>query len=98
MIIKFFCDKHCQDFERTEEQLMELKPITHCPYCGQKLHIINLHEIVEADVETKINQYLDKMLKELGGDETLSLIERNKNQSCYRLYKEEMIKRGFIIK
>jgi hypothetical protein len=38
------------------------------------------------------------MLKELGGDETLSLIERNKNQSCYRLYKEEMIKRGFIIK
>lgn len=98
MIIKFFCDKHCQDFERTEEQLMELKPITHCPFCGQKLHIMNLQEIVSADIETKINNYLTQWFAQYGIEGTLEMLERHKDQPSFRLYKVELEKRGFKLK
>lgn len=98
MIIKFSCSKHCLDFEKTEEELRAEHVITHCPYCGEKLHIQNLNEVLESDLYAQANETLDKYLKELGGDETLSLMERNKTQACYRIYKDILIKRGFIVK
>ena len=71
-----------------------------CLICGSKIKVAkeSLDEIVKLDIEQRVKENIDKWLVEIGGDETLSLIQRNKNQACYRLYKAEMIKRGFIVK
>jgi hypothetical protein len=99
MIIKFSCSKHCLDFEKTEEQLRTERAITHCPFCGEKLHIQNLNDVVASDMNKQVKEYIDKWFKELGIEGTIELVERNKDQAaCYRLYKEELEKRGFKVK
>jgi uncharacterized phage-associated protein len=65
---------------------------------GEKLHIVNLQEIVSADIETKVSEYIDKMLKELGIEGAWELVERNREQACYRLYISEFKRRGISIK
>jgi hypothetical protein len=69
-----------------------------CLICGSRLKVDNVEEIVKLDIEKRIANYVSQWLKELGGDETLSLIQRHKNQATYRLYIKELRKRGFIIK
>lgn len=99
MIIKFSCSKHCLDFEKTEEELRNEKVITHCPYCGDKLRILNIEDVVKSDIDTQVKNYIDKWFKELGIEGTIEMIERNKNQEAsYRLYKTELEKRGLKLK
>jgi hypothetical protein len=97
MIIKFYCKKG--HYSEIEEAKLIAEPQSHryC-YCGEKLSISNLEDIVEKDIYIRAEEYINKWLKEIGGDETLSLVQRNKNQSCYRIYKEILEKRGFKIK
>jgi hypothetical protein len=99
MLIKLEC-RHCGEIIEVEEinLIQEPEMYRNCPLCSYKMEVVNLDELVKFDVETQIKMNINKWLKELGGDETLSLIQRNKNQACYRLYKEEMIRRGFIVK
>jgi hypothetical protein len=96
MIIFFSCDEHCQDFYKTEEELQRDKVITHCPYCGKKLHISNLDEIVAKDLETRIKENIDKWFNTLGIEGTVELIERNNYLAVSRLYQQELHRRGVI--
>jgi len=98
MKIKFSCSKHCQDFERTEEQLRAEHPITHCPFCGEKLKITNLEEIILLDCEIKIKEYIDLWVSIIGWDNTLDLILKHKDEAIGRLYIAELNRRGFKIK
>ena len=96
MKIKFSCSKHCLDFEKTEEELQNEKVITHCPFCGEKLHILNLEEVVKKDIDTEVKDNLKKWFNELGIEGTIELIERHDNLAVQRLYKQELRKRGLI--
>lgn len=98
MLIKFFCDNHCFDFTKDELELNQERAITHCPFCGQKLHIVNLDEIVYQDIEERVKNNIDKWVKEIGWDNVIDLIKRNREQSCVRLYIKELQERGFKIK
>jgi hypothetical protein len=99
MIIKFYCDKHCADFTKDELELIYQKQsFNYCSFCGGKLHIQNLVEIVKQDIDTKVRANIDKWFKEVGVDNTIDLIKRNKEQACARLYFDELKRRGFNIK
>jgi len=99
MIIKFYCDKHCADFKKDELELIYQQQVfKFCPFCGQKLKIANLDEIVKDDLEKRTKNNINKWFSEIGVDNTLDLIQRNKNNACARLYFEELKKRGFNLK
>jgi len=98
MKIKFYCKNHCADFEKTEEELKSEKVITHCAFCGEKLRIMNLDEVVKQDIYTQAKEYLDRWVRELGLEGCIELVERHKNQACYRIYKEILKERGFKLK
>jgi len=98
MIIKFYCEKHCADFQKTEEELRNQKVITNCPFCGQKLRIQNLNEIITLDTEQTVKEYVDLWFLKMGIEYTIELIERHKDLAVYRLYKAEIEKRGFKLR
>lgn len=99
MIIKFSCDKHCADFTKDELELIyQGQGFNYCSFCGGKLHINNLVEIIQQDLETRVRNNINKWFGEIGVDNTIDLIKRNKNQACARLYFEELKRRGFNIK
>jgi len=99
MIIKFTCNNHCADFQKDEIELIsESRSQRFCAFCGEKLTITNLDEIVAYDIDKRAEEYINKWLKEMGGDETLSLVQRHVSHSCYRIYKEILQRKGFIIK
>ena len=96
MKVKFFCNNHCLDFEKTEVELQKEKVITHCPFCGEKLRILNLEEILTTGIEEEVKRNTDKWLNTLGIEGTIELIERNKEYSVSRLYEQELRRRGVI--
>jgi len=101
MTIKFYCDNHCADFTKTEEQLIEQgQGFTHCAFycafCGEKLHIQNLDEIVKLDIEKRAEEYLTKGFNEIGIEATVELVERNKDQATYKIYKQILQKKGLM--
>jgi len=98
MRIKFSCSKNCANFTKSEEQLRVEKVITHCPFCGQKLTIQNLEEVVLLDCEIKIKEYIDLWASIIGWDNTLDLILKHKEEAIGRLYVAELNRRGFKIK
>jgi len=99
MIIKFYCDKHCADFTKDELELIyQGQSFKYCAFCGGKLHIENLIEVVKQDIDTRVGVNIDKWFREIGVDNTIDLIKRNKGQACARLYFDELKRRGFNIK
>ena len=99
MMIHLLCT-HCKyEYDITPDELKEDGELhSYCFICGGKIEVENLEEIIAKDLENQIKENITKWLKELGGDETLSLLQRNKNAPGYRQYREELIKRGFRIK
>ena len=100
-MIKLKCSnpKCNYSYEITSDELKEDGELHQfCFICGGKIEVMNLSEIIDKDLEIQIKENIDKWLKKLGGDETLSLLQRNKNAPGYRQYREELIKRGFRIK
>jgi hypothetical protein len=69
-----------------------------CLICGSKLVVDNLDELVKFDVYKKAENYIKKYVKEMGWDNTIDLIQRNKGQPTYRIYKEILEKMGFNLK
>jgi hypothetical protein len=96
MIIKFYCKNHCLDFEKTSEELCQEKVITHCPYCGLKLQISNMDEVVAKDIEQQIERYVSKCLREFGLEGTIEAIEHLQNQTIKNLYQDELRRRKII--
>lgn len=95
-MIKLKC-KHCKyQYEITEAELIEDGEIhKFCFICGGEIEILNLLEIVEKDLYKRAEEYIDKWVAEIGWDNTLDLIKRNKNNPTYRIYKEILDKKGF---
>ena len=99
MMIKLKCMSCGYEFEVSDYELRTFpENYDHCFLCEGKLKVENLEEIVTSDVYKRAEEYLNQWLQELGGDETLSLIQRHKDQPTYKIYKELLIKRGFKIK
>lgn len=82
------------------KELEEYGKIYHniCMMCGSKLDVVNLEEIIKLDIYKRAEEYINIWVLEMGWDRTLDLISRNKNQVCYRIYKEILEKRGFKLK
>ena len=102
MLIELKCiNENCSFFYSvSEKEFLEYGKIYHsnCMICGSKLEVDNLKEIVEKDLYQRAEDYINKWVVEIGWDRTLDLIQRNKEQSCYRIYKEILEKRGFKIR
>jgi hypothetical protein len=95
MKVKFYCDNHCGDFEKDEQELRETaQSFRYCPYCGLKLKIKNLEEIIEDDLYKRAEEYLNTWLNTLGIEGTIELINRNKDYSCSKIYIELLQKKG----
>jgi hypothetical protein len=71
-----------------------------CLLCKSKLEIAkeSLEEIIEKDLYTRAEEYINIWVAEIGWDNVLDLLARNKTQSCYRIYAEILRKKGFILK
>jgi hypothetical protein len=102
-VIKLICiNEECKYSYRVSEN--ELKEYSQyhekCLICGSKLKVAeeSINEIVKKDLYERAENNINKWFKELGGDNTLDLIARNKSNACYRIYKEILQKRGFKIK
>lgn len=99
MIIKFSCKNHCLDFEKDELEIIEQsQSFTHCAFCGEKLAITNLTEIVESNIEKRVSNNIDKWVKTNGWDYVIDLVKRYKNYGAVgQFYVDELEKRGFKI-
>jgi predicted RNA-binding protein Jag len=96
MIIKFSCKNHCLDFEKTEDELQNEKVIRHCPWCGEKLKIENIGEILDEDIKKQVEQYVTNCLKSLGWEGTIEAVEHLQNKRTKEYYQTELRKRGLI--
>ena len=99
MIIKFYCNNN-HWFFKTDIELREEKHSHRFCWCGEKLHIEqqSLENIIAFDIEERIKANINQWAKNLGIEGMLELIERNKDQATYRLYKTELQKMGLILK
>lgn len=89
------------NYEVTEKELID-NPQYHknCLICGSKLDFTeeSIEEIVKNNIYERAENYVKQWVSEIGWDNVLDLISRNKNQSCYKIYKEILEKRGFKLK
>jgi len=98
-MIKLKCERCKHQIEITDEELKENGMLyTHCLHCGGKMDVLNLDEIAKKDIYTQAENYIKKWVSEIGWDNTLDLIQRNKDQGCYKIYKEILTKMGFKLK
>jgi len=99
MMIHLLCT-HCKyEYDITPDELKEDGELhSFCFICRGKIEVTNLSEVIDRDLNIQIKQYIDKWIKSEGIEGCIELVERNKNQACYRLYKEELEKRGFKVK
>lgn len=100
MLIKLKCISEVCEYciEVSEKELLDNPQYyKRCLVCNSVLEITkeSLKGIVNNDLYKRAEEYINKWVKEIGWDETLSLIQRNKDQSCYRIYKEILLKKGF---
>jgi len=95
MIIKFYCKNHCADFDKDDIELQyQNQSFRYCAFCGEKLQVENIVEIVIYDLRLRIKNNINKWVKEIGMDNVIDLLKRNKNTPSYKFYKEELESRG----
>jgi len=101
-MINLICsNENCKfTYSVSEKEFEEYGKIYHsnCIICGSKLKINNLQEIMKKDLYQRAEDYINKWVAEIGWDRTIDLIKNNKDQACYRIYKEILEKKGFKIK
>lgn len=100
-MIKLKCKKCNYSFEVSEIEFKE-HPETYIECfvrCGGSNTIVNVEVAATMIIEQEVKANIDKWFNILGLEGTIELIERHKDQEvCYRLYKEELKRRGFNIK
>jgi len=99
MLIKLEC-RHCGEVIEVEEinLIQEPEMYRNCFLCSYKMEVRNLDEVVKFDIYKKAENYLNEWIQKLGLEGCIELIERHKNQACYRIYREILEKRGFKVK
>jgi hypothetical protein len=97
-MVKLKC-KHCKyEYEISEAELKDNGELyRYCIVCGGEIEILNLDELCKNDIYKKAEEYINKWVYEIGWDNVLDLLKRNKNNACYKIYKEILQKRGFKI-
>jgi len=100
MIVLKCSNEYCNYCYKVTPKELENNPQYHsnCLICGSLLKVDNLKEIITKNLYERAEEYINKWVSELGWDRTLDLIAKNKEQACYRIYKEILEKRGFKIK
>ncbi len=94
MLLKLIC-KNNHRLDVPEENFRENPEwYNYCGICGAKFTLYNTEGIVKQDLQQKAKRNIDLWFKTLGIEYTIEIIERNKNQACYRLYREELERRG----
>ena len=99
-MIKLRC-KLCKfSFEVSEKEFIEYPEAYKDCYisCGGENEVVNLDEIVEKDIYTRAEEYINKWFKEIGIEATIEMCERNREQSCFRIYRKILESKGFKIK
>ncbi len=97
MNIKFSCNKHCADFEKTKEELIEQnQTFKFCPYCGEKFSIENLDDIVMDDLNKKTREHLQEYFNKLGIEATMEMIARVDNKVIKEMYNDLLRKKGLL--
>jgi DNA-directed RNA polymerase subunit RPC12/RpoP len=87
MIIQFICKQCGNIFDKEEFELIQQgQSFRFCAYCGGKISIKNLDDILKDDLDKRVRNNLDRYMKELGIEGCIELIERNKDIPCARLY------------
>lgn len=69
-----------------------------CLCCNALLKIVNLEEVIEMDLYRRAESYINDWAAKFGWDYTLDMIQRNKSNACYRIYRDILRKRGFNVK
>jgi len=69
-----------------------------CMICGSKLEISNIKEIIAKSIYDKAKQNIQDWFQKIGIESTIELVERYKNNCCYRIYKEILEQKGFKLK
>ena len=96
-MIKLRCLSCNYHYEVSEAELKDNADIhSYCLMCGGVIEVVNWEEVVEKDLDDRVNEYLDKWFHELGIEGTIELLERNKDIPTTRLYLDELRKRGLI--
>jgi len=99
MLIKFICDKCNNSFNKSELAIKQQnQSFRFCAYCGNKLRIENIKDVVKEDTLKTVKQNINKWFKEIGIEATIELIERHLDLPYIDLYVKELNKRGFKIK
>jgi hypothetical protein len=102
-MIRLKCiSENCEySYEISENELTEYGQYhKRCLICVSKLKVAkeSLEEIIKKDLYTHAEEYINKWITELGLEGCIELVERNCEQSCYRIYKEILEKRGLKLK
>lgn len=94
-MIKFICKKCGNTFEKEEFEIIEQgQSFRFCAYCGNKLSIENLSDVVKDDLDKRVKNNLNRYMNTLGIEGTIELVERNKNIACTRLYIDLLKEKG----
>ena len=98
-MIKLKC-KSCEyQYEISEAELKDNGELhKSCFLCGGEIEVSNLKEIITSDLYTQAEEYLNLYSQIFGLEGCIEILERNKEQACYRIYKDILIKRGFNLK
>jgi hypothetical protein len=102
-MIRLKCvNNDCAYSYEVSEKELEHKPQYHqkCFICDSQLEICkaSLNDLVKFELFKRAEEHLNNWLQLMGWDNTLDLIKRNSSQSCYKIYKEILQKKGFNIK
>lgn len=95
------CNPDCKFvYSVSEKEYQEYGKVYHsqCMICGAKLEVDKLMEMVKFEIYKRAEEYLNKWIAKLGLEGCMELLERHRNQACYRIYKELMEKRGLKLK
>ena len=96
-MIKLKC-QHCKyEYSVSEEELRDNGELhRYCFVCGGLIEVINLEEIIRKDIDTEVKDNVDIWFRQLGIEYTIELIFRHKELAVFRLYEQELKKRGLV--
>lgn len=93
MKVKFTC-KNSHYFEKTEEEIKNTnQPFRYC-FCGEKLSVQNIEEIVILDIQNSIVEHTTNRIVKLGLEGFVEAVEHLQDGKIKELYREELKRRG----
>jgi hypothetical protein len=92
MIIKFACPKGCMHYEKEENDSQVA--LRYCSFCGAKMRLANLDEMVIEEIKKDVKLKVDKWMRELGIEGCIEVIERESTRPFIKFFYQELQSRG----